>query len=63
MSGPCETRYMTTEQLAQYLQIPTATLIRWRYEKRPWPPYVKAGRLVRYDVAAVEAGIEGGELR
>jgi hypothetical protein len=39
--------YLTTEQAAGEYQVPTATLIDWRY-KGVGPAYVKLGRHVRY---------------
>ena len=45
---------LTLEQVAKALQIPPATLYRWRY-MRTGPPALKIGRFLRYregDVAS-----------
>ncbi len=38
----------TTEQVADYLQVPAKTLVQWRYLEIG-PGYRKVGRHVRYD--------------
>lgn len=42
----------TTEQVADYLQVPAKTLVQWRYLETG-PKYRKVGRHVRYDWAHV----------
>jgi len=46
--------YLTTNQLADRLQVSPATLRYWRH-KRTGPPGVKFGKVVRYSLAEVEA--------
>lgn len=48
---------MTTEQLAEFLQVPLATLYQWRH-KRTGPKGIKIGKHVRYRRADVEAWLE-----
>ncbi len=44
----------TTEEVAEYLQIPGKTLAEWR-SRRCGPRFIKVGRHVRYDWADVRA--------
>ena len=48
---------MTTEQLAEFLQVPLATLYQWRH-KGTGPKGMKVGKHVRYRRADVEAWLE-----
>ncbi len=48
---------LSTEQLSDYLQVPVPTLTTWR-SRGAGPRYVKAGKLVRYRVADVEAWLQ-----
>ena len=43
-----EQRLITTQQLAQYLGVPVATIHRWRYVGTG-PPAIKVGRHLRFD--------------
>lgn len=44
---------LTPEQVSALTGIPVATLAQWRYRKQRFP-YLRIGRLVRYDSADVE---------
>ena len=57
MASIFKTNLMTPEEVAEYLGISVETLNVWRCTKRYDLPYVKAGRLVRYRIADVEAFI------
>jgi predicted DNA-binding transcriptional regulator AlpA len=46
-------RLLTPEELANYLDIPIATLYVWRH-RRLGPPSFKAGRHLRYRLGDVE---------
>jgi excisionase family DNA binding protein len=48
---------MTTVELAEYLEIPIATLYGWR-TKREGPPAIKVGRHLRYRASDVERWLE-----
>lgn len=47
-------RLLTTEEVAEQLAIAPATIVAWRCTKRVLLPFVKIGRRVRYEPAAVE---------
>ena len=47
----------TTEEVAEYLQVPAKTLIQWRY-LRKGPKFHKIGRHVRYRWTDVDAWLE-----
>ncbi|NQY26157.1 MAG: helix-turn-helix domain-containing protein [Piscirickettsiaceae bacterium] len=49
---------LTSEQTADYLNISTATLNKWRCEGRIKLPYKKVGRCVRYRLSDVEVYLE-----
>lgn len=48
---------MTTIELAEYLEIPIATLYSWR-TKGEGPPAIKVGRHLRYRASDVERWLE-----
>lgn len=48
--------YLTTEKLAEFLNISTQTLNKWRWEGKG-PRFIKLGSRVVYDMADVEAYI------
>lgn len=55
-------RLLTIEQTAERLGVSISTLYTWRrnWAVRPrGPAWIKEGRIVRYDVAAVAAWIAG----
>jgi excisionase family DNA binding protein len=56
-SGTAMETLMTTEQLAEFLQVPLATLYQWRH-KGTGPKGIKVGKHVRYRRADVEAWLE-----
>jgi excisionase family DNA binding protein len=47
----------TPEQAAEYLQMSSGTLEKWRYQRRG-PSFVKVGSLVRYELTALDAYID-----
>jgi excisionase family DNA binding protein len=55
---------LTTQQLAERLQVSVPTVKRWRREGGG-PPFVRAGRSVRYRAGEVDRWLEqgGGERR
>jgi excisionase family DNA binding protein len=55
MSYMAKPRLLTPQNVADRLGISTTTLSTWRSTKRYPLPYVKVGRLVRYQVADVDA--------
>ena len=52
-----EQRLITTQQRAQYLGVPVATIHRWRYVGGG-PPAIKVGRHLRFDPDDIAAWIE-----
>ena len=50
-------RLLNPEEVSTLTGIPTATLAQWRYRKTGIP-YLRMGRLVRYDVADVESYLQ-----
>lgn len=58
MTAPTErARLMSTRDLCEYLAIPEATLIDWRY-KRTGPPFHRIGGAVRYTRTDVDAWLK-----
>lgn len=51
------TRLLTTEELAEYLQIPARTLEDWRHRDYG-PKYARMGKRVRYRQSAVDSWLE-----
>lgn len=51
-------RFMTDQEVADWLGTTTATLAVWRCTKRYPLPYIKCGRLVRYRESDVLAFLE-----
>jgi excisionase family DNA binding protein len=47
------TEWLTTEEVAEKLKVPPASVKRWR-AARTGPPYIQVGRHVRYPVDAFE---------
>lgn len=54
-------RWMTTEQLAEYLETPVDTLLHWRKNAKG-PPYHKFGRRVRYARADVASWVSSCKI-
>jgi excisionase family DNA binding protein len=52
-----ETHMLSPEQLAEYLDVPKATVYRWR-TRGGGPRGIRVGRHVRYRVADVEAWLD-----
>jgi excisionase family DNA binding protein len=50
-------RLLTTEQLSDYLQIPVATIRRWRH-RLEGPAGIRVGRHVRYRETAVQEWLD-----
>ena len=50
-------RWQTPEEVSELIQIPVATLARWRY-MRTGPPSVRIGKHVRYDPDDVERWLD-----
>ena len=50
-------RLLTVEDLAEYLEVPVATIYAWRYH-RQGPPGFRVGRHLRFRWSDVEAWIE-----
>ncbi len=53
-----DSRLMSPEEVAEFTGLSTETLAQWRSQKRGIP-YLKIGRSVRYDLADVQAYLEG----
>ncbi|MCP4656756.1 MAG: helix-turn-helix domain-containing protein [bacterium] len=55
-----DTQYITTVQLAEWLNIPRKTVENWRTTGRPnyGPPFARIGQLVRYNVGHVRRWLE-----
>lgn len=51
-------KYLTAEEVAGLTGLSVETLAQWRSQKRGIP-YLKIGRAVRYDLADVQAYLEG----
>jgi transcriptional regulator with XRE-family HTH domain len=51
-------RLLTTEELAEYLQVPVATTYQWRY-RHEGPPGCRVGKYVRYRMATSRHGSTG----
>ena len=56
MSGPAND-WLTLDELAEWLQVPRATLHQWRY-KRKGPMAYRLGRSLRFRREDVEAWLE-----
>jgi len=50
-------KLLSPADVAKILGVTTQTLAIWRHEKRYRLPYIKSGRLVRYEARDVEAFI------
>ncbi len=50
-------KLLTVEELAALLQVPVATIYRWRLH-REGPPAVRVGRYLRYPPSGVEAWLD-----
>ncbi len=51
-------KYLTAEEVANMTGLSVETLAQWRSQRRAIP-YLKIGRVVRYDPADVQAYLEG----
>lgn len=56
-----EKRFIGVSECAEYLGVKTATLYAWTYEKRI--PYVKMGRLVKFDLKELEGWIKDRKVK
>lgn len=52
MAAPSK-RYLTPEQVAELLSIPTATLYKWRYSGTG-PPATKVGKYLRFEATELD---------
>ncbi|MEV5599769.1 helix-turn-helix domain-containing protein [Streptomyces sp. NPDC052496] len=50
-------RYLTSEELAALFSVPVESVREWR-KRRTGPPYIRAGKYVRYDPAAVHRWVQ-----
>ncbi|MEX2551527.1 MAG: helix-turn-helix domain-containing protein [Actinomycetota bacterium] len=55
VTGP--TRLLCVAELAELLQVPVATIYRWRH-KREGPAAIRIGRYVRFDPADVSRWLD-----
>jgi len=53
-------RLLDTDEVAEYLGIPSNSLKMWRY-RRTGPPWLKLGRHVRYRLTAIERWLDDQE--
>ena len=51
-------RVLTVQDLAEYLDVPVATVYGWRY-RRLGPPGFRVGRHLRFRCSDIECWIEG----
>jgi len=51
-----ERRYFTVEQISEYLGISTATVYRWTQLRQI--PFLKMGRVLRFDIVAIEKWVK-----
>ncbi len=51
-------RLLSTQDVADVLNVPVATIYSWRHEGKPMPPAVKMGRSLRFRRADVDAWVE-----
>lgn len=56
-AGRRRQRFASRRDVAEYLDVPESTLVRWAY-KRIGPPYRIIGRHARYDWADVDRWID-----
>ena len=54
---PLNRRLLTVQDLANYLEVPVATIYAWRY-RRQGPPGFRVGRHLRFRSSDVEQWIE-----
>jgi excisionase family DNA binding protein len=54
---PLDRRLLTVQDLANYLEVPVATIYAWRY-RRQGPPGFRVGRHLRFRSSDVEQWIE-----
>ncbi|MDP9459334.1 MAG: helix-turn-helix domain-containing protein [Actinomycetota bacterium] len=52
---------MTTEDLADYVKVPVATVYQWNYRKTG-PTAIRVGRHLRYRKSAVDAWLTANSL-
>ncbi len=59
---PQATRLLTVEELAHYLQVPRATIYKWRYSSEG-PPASRVGRHLRYRLEDVDTWLNSRKRR
>ena len=52
-----ETELLTAVELAEFLDVPLSTIYYWRHVGKG-PPALRAGRLLRFDLATVRAWLD-----
>jgi len=52
-----ETQLLSAAELAEFLSVPLSTIYYWRHVGKG-PPALRAGRLLRFDLASVCAWLE-----
>jgi excisionase family DNA binding protein len=57
-----KTRLLTTEEAARFLGVTAGTLAVWRCLRRYALPFVKVGRIVKYDEADLREWIESRKV-
>ncbi len=57
-----EKRLLAPEEVSKLIGVPVSTLAQWRYRKRGLP-FLRLGRLVRYDLADVESYLQTCRVR
>ena len=57
LSSNSERRLFTAQEVAELTGVPVSTLSQWRYRGQGIP-YLRMGRLVRYDAADVESYLQ-----
>lgn len=55
---PEDTRLLTTDEASRYLGLRSQLLVQWRYEHKGPAFHRLGGRLVRYDIAELDAWLE-----
>jgi len=56
-----ERRFLGIKQLAEYLGVKEGTVYAWVFQKKI--PYLKIGKLVKFDVREIEAWLEDKRIK
>ena len=57
IASEMDTKLLSAEELAEFLSVPLSTIYYWRHVGKG-PPALRAGRLLRFDLASVCAWLE-----